>query len=63
MQLRIGFLAVIFMLPLVRSAMGQEFPWITQDKITRIDAQWTNEKIKIDGKLDEKIWSQVAPSP
>ena len=63
MQLRIGFLAVVVMLPLVRSAIGQEFPWIAQDKITRIEAQWTNEKIEIDGKLDEKVWSQVAASP
>lgn len=46
-----------------RLGLSQEFPWIPDEKITRIDAQWTDEKIQIDGKLDEKAWVAVAPSP
>lgn len=42
---------------------AQEFPWIPDEKITRIDAQWTEERIQIDGKLDEKAWLNVTPSP
>lgn len=46
-----------------KTAWTQDFPWIAEEKITRIDAVWTDEKIKVDGKLDEKSWLEVKPSP
>lgn len=55
--------AWVGMLILVRPCLSQEFPWIADDKITRIDAKWTEEKIQIDGKLDEQAWLTVAASP
>lgn len=45
------------------AATAQEFPWIADEKITRIDALWTDEKIEIDGKLHEKSWVEAKPSP
>lgn len=44
-------------------AIAQEFPWIADSKITRIDAHWIQDKIEIDGKLDEKAWHAVEASP
>jgi hypothetical protein len=55
----LGFLASVV---LGQHALTQEFPWIADDKIARIDAKWTEEKIQIDGILDEKAWLECAPS-
>lgn len=42
---------------------AQTFPLVPEEKIRRIEAIHTEERITIDGKLDEASWKSAIPSP
>jgi hypothetical protein len=42
---------------------AQTFPLVPEEKIRRIEAIQTEERITIDGKLDEASWKSAMPSP
>ena len=42
---------------------AQTFPLVPEEKIRRIEAIHTEERIAIDGKLDEASWKSAIPSP